>query len=100
MEKRRVQYKPEIALGHILTVLAGAISITVAYYLFVVETQATFAAHAQQIQQNREGIVKLENTLKDLPTRDQLKYIDADIKEMKSDISWLVRREAEKTNGD
>lgn len=95
-EDKNVNYKPDIALGHILTMLTGLFSLIAAYFFFVAKTEATFASHEEQIKQNSRAILEIKKTLVTIPTKAQLEYIESDVKEMKDDISWLVRREAEK----
>lgn len=101
MMGRKVQYKPEIALGHLLTIAAGIVSLMTAYYIFVADTHATFAVQAQQIKQHDKAIEELQTVLKTLPTEKQLMYIESNLKEMKADVSWLVRQQAglDKPNG-
>lgn len=93
-----VQYKMDIALGHILTIAITMMGGLGAYYFFVTETQTNIATLKQSVEMNTLAITEIKSTLKTLPTQDQVNFLQDDIREIKADIGWLVRREVEKNN--
>lgn len=102
----RVAFKWEVSFGHVVQMGAIVIGVVGLYYGLLAgqkENAVAVKQNAANIQTNTESIKKLAESRNDLIG--QLR-VEADkreertmglIRDIKDDVSWLVRREADKS---
>ena len=99
-EERGIVFKPEFAFGHLVQIIAMLVVAVGVWYGLVADVkrnQADIALNSKSIEELRISNNRLLETVNENAERREIR-MTSQMNDIKQDVSWLVRREADKAS--